>query len=646
MSAGAPRRLLGLLLALACALAGAWLAVNHPLAPGLALAACTVWLLVALRWPHAWLLVVPAAVPVLALAPWTGWIAAQEFDLLVLAALAAGHLRLALWPVAQPAWPRPMAWLVAVLWVWLLLGLALGWADAQAARAVPPEAYTGWANTLRVGKGMAFVLLALPLLRAALAAAPGPAQRLLHAGMVAALVGLVGAVLWERAAFPGLFNLADDYRTTGLFWDMHVGGAAIDAFLALSVPFAVWAVVAARRPWAWAAAALLAQVLAYVCLTTFARGVYGAVLGGLAVAAVLVRRQRAVPQPPPPPWRARANAWLRVALVLEVAGMALVSSFLVGRLGDMDNDFGSRWAHWTRGLAVLQSPADWLGGVGLGRLPARYAALGRTGELPGAAELRHSEPPEAPGRFLRLYGPATRLQLAGRYALTQQVEAVPGVPYRVALDVRAPRTTRLRIQVCERHLLYAADCQYRDLVQRGRAGSTWQRVELELAGPSITGGPRLAPRLVVLSLAVTWPGTAIDIDNLRLSAGTPTELLDNGGFESGLAHWFPVVRAYFLPWHIDNLYLETLIERGAVGLALLAALVAMAWWRLVFGAAREAQAAPYLAAALASGCALGLVSSVMDVPRIAFLFLLLAFWSLHLPAPAAGSTSRAPPTPL
>lgn len=619
--------------ALACGVAGVWLAAHHVLAPALALGLWAVWWLAALRWPQAWLVVVPAALPVLGLAPWTGWGPSDEFDLLVLAALAAGHLRVALWPgpeardaVQARQWHR-LRWLSALLWPMLLLGLALGWADAAAPQSGLPEAYTGWANTLRVGKSWVFALLALPLMRAAWSGAPERAQRLLGTGVVLGLTGLAAAVLWERAAFPGLLNFGDDYRTTGLFWEMHVGGGAIDAFLALAVPFAVWAQVSARRPLTWAGSAILVQVLAYVCLTTFARGVYGAVLGGLAVAGLLAWRQRRGGQDSPPRWRMRANAALRVLLVLEVAAMTLASSFMLGRLSDMDNDFGSRWAHWTRGLQILQSPPDWWAGVGVGRLPARYAALGEDGEFPGAAQVVKES--EAGPSFLRLYGPPTRRQLGTRYALTQQVPAVPNAHYRVAMDLRAQQATHVLILVCERHLLYARNCQYRYVAHRARQPGRWERVELDLRGPPISGGRAWAPRLVSVSLAVSTPGTAIDIDNVRLSAVGPQDLLRNGDFEAGLAHWYPNVRSYFLPWHIDNLYLETLIERGVLGLLALAALVGMALSHLVFGAARSLRSAPYLAASLASGCALGLVSSFMDVPRVAFLFLLLAFWSLH-----------------
>ncbi|HET9977338.1 MAG TPA: hypothetical protein VFQ20_07890, partial [Burkholderiaceae bacterium] len=68
--------------------------MHHPIAPGAALAAVVAWLLIGLRWPRAWLVVVPAALPVASFAPWTGWVGVDEFDVLLLATLAAGYARL------------------------------------------------------------------------------------------------------------------------------------------------------------------------------------------------------------------------------------------------------------------------------------------------------------------------------------------------------------------------------------------------------------------------------------------------------------------------------------------------------------------------------------------------------------------------
>jgi len=133
--------------------------------------------------------------------------------------------------------------------------------------------------------------------------------------------------------------------------------------------------------------------------------------------------------------------------------------------------------------------------------------------------------------------------------------------------------------------------------------------------------------LSMLSLSVVNAGGAADFDNVSLIGAYPAQPLENGDFSGGMAHWFPAAQAYFLPWHIDNLFLELLIERGFVGLLLFAALTAYALWHLVFGRARASALAPYLAASLCGALLVGLVSSLMDVPRVAFLFCFFAFVS-------------------
>jgi O-antigen ligase len=151
-----------------------------------------------------------------------------------------------------------------------------------------------------------------------------------------------------------------------------------------------------------------------------------------------------------------------------------------------------------------------------------------------------------------------------------------------------------------------------------------------LQGSSFKGGPWFAPRMGMFSVAVLDAGGHADFRSIRLQRSDRQEPLANSDFAQNLAHWFPAARFYFLPWHIDNLYLELLIERGLLGLLLGGALVATALWQLVLGSARRQPLAPYLAASLSGVLLVGLVSSVMDVPRVAFLLFLLVFCALQL----------------
>jgi hypothetical protein len=687
-----------------CLVAGLLLAVRHPVAPAPAVALFCVWCLVALRWPGLWLAVVPAALPLLNFSPWTGWIAFEEFDLLLLGTLAAVWLRQAGARRSAPApLARPLAWLAGAVLALGAFGLARGVAAAGGWAGLADGGlfggYTDAVNAWRVFKGPACAALLLPALqRECAVAGPLRAGRRLAAGMLAGLCVVLAAAVWERAAFPGLLDVDSSYRTVALFWEMHVGGAAIDAYLAMAMPFVLWALARAGTRRAWLGACALALAAGYVCLTTFARGVYlsvalpallaaglaaaahvrragmpglrriavavpagaagalavgaavqhhglaGAALSLAAVAAALCGLRRAG-RPLGRRWE--AGALLGCALVAEVVAFAGSGSFLQSRMAASQADLGSRIDHWRRGAQLLRTPQDWALGLGLGRLPARYEAAYPLAEFPGAAHAARS----ADGRPLaRLSGPRHDSRRGRFFGLTQRVDAAgPGL-LRVTADVAADRPALLQFRVCERHLLYTRACRRADLLVVPQAGA-WQQVSAVLQGPMLGDAPwwRAPPRLAMFSVASPLAGTEVGIARLRLvreSDGASEDLLANADFAAGLARWLPAAQGYFLPWHIDNLSLELLIERGLAGASLfygplLAALAALVAWR---GGWRASEVlgplAPVLAASLAGGALIGAVSSVMDVPRDAFLLHLLMFFALAALASRPGPADR------
>ena len=85
----------------------------------------------------------------------------------------------------------------------------------------------------------------------------------------------------------------------------------------------------------------------------------------------------------------------------------------------------------------------------------------------------------------------------------------------------------------------------------------------------------------MLAISVLDSGRSVDFYNVSLTADDGRELLTNGDFSSGMAHWFPAAQYYFLPWHIDNLYLEILIERGVTGALVFAVLILWTSMRLL-----------------------------------------------------------------
>lgn len=577
--------------------------------------------------PGAWLLVVPACLPFMNFSIWTGWIVFEELDIVLLAVLAGGYGRWAFFrdgasPTANPHWG-----LVHALWCALAVtgavALSRGVTDAGGWSFDWFAGYGHALNSVRVLKSLGFALLLWPLLIQQLREDSALAQHRFAWGMVIGLACVSLAVLWERAGSVGLWNFSSNYRTVALFWEMHVGGAAIDAYLAMAVPFAVWALMTARRPTLWAAAAALILLVGYACLTTFSRGVYLAVLCALVLLAYLVHRRAHRPKPTGARWRFIGGVALLILLGMEVLAVLGAGSFMQERIAKSGQDMGSRIKHWQHGVALLHSTPDWWLGRGLGRLPANYSASVQGENFSGDASLR-AEDVDVGGfnRFVTLRAPPNLNNLPGVYALTQRVELLRDSEKLFRMDVRVQAPVELTVQLCQRHLLYDRDCQWAAVRVEPRAGD-WQSLNVPLQGPALVSDPRIPSRLLTFAISVDTPGGEVDIDNLQLTGAMGQEMLGNGGFSHQLKQWLPTAQYYFVPWHIDNLYLEVLIERGWLGGLALGTLIAWAMACTVWTLTSAYPTSPYLAAGLLGALVVGLVSSFFDVPRVALVFYLL-----------------------
>lgn len=782
-------------MALACAAGGLALAWHHPLSGPIAVAAWLVLATASALWPRAWLVALPALLPAIALMPWTGWLTFEEFDLAVLAFAAGAHARLALRraAVARAATGATglKGFVLIGYGVALLFSVHQGFADAGGFVWGWWQGYHEPMNVVRVAKSLFLALLMLPLWRAALREAPERAAQSLADGLAAGLGVVALLALWERWAYPGLADFAADYRTTALFWEMHVGGAAFDGFLALTMPFAVLQLRRHASPLRWGLAAAIAMLGAYACLTTFSRGVYVAVPVGLAVTMVLASLQtRRGPEraraaggwwagilawvafalaaawvfpssgyrgllallgavclllPMAAGWRrlpargwaaglalgiaaslvlgmlawlpkgpyvaytliwfataalvlwarwrppatgalgtgattvaafvavlvamtqvaghwgdaAGTAAMLPVALLLAalavwsargtrprwpeswhwqggllatmaaagvLVGVLFGGAYMKDRFATGSQDLEGRERHWSRALSLLRDPADWAFGKGPGRYPPNQFLSGAAEDLTGDYRLR-----DEAGRHHLALSAGRHIQGWGEmFRISQRVAAFTG-PVTVSAAVRTETAVGLHFEACEKHLLYNGTCMGAEMDLPAQPGQ-WQPVQLPLPGPGLSHGDFFAPRFLVFSVAVNSSGRSVEFDHLRAVDANGRDLLVNGDFEQGMRRWFFSSDKYHLPWHMKNLPLHVLFEQGVVGLALLAALLVGALWRVTAGHARDHPLAPGLAGALAGFLAVGLFDSLLDVPRVAFLFYLLLGVALMLPA--------------
>lgn len=623
-----------------------WLGLRHPLSPGAVLAGIWIGAVVAAASSRAWLFWLPALFPLLNFFPWTGWWLFDESDLLVLAIIAGGYTRWAWLGATQtePLW----AWWMRAVWVGLAVCVAQavwrGWADAP---PLPP--HTGWRdalwqglfadhlsawNSVRVAKSFVWALCLMPLISRAVALDRRAAGLAFVRGMLAGLVLVGSLVLWERQAQVGVLDFVSGYRTSAAFWEMHVGGGAIDAYLALAAPLALWAVWMAPTT---ARAALALGVLwlaTYTVLTTYSRGVMGAFV--IAVLGwALATRFLHLPHDGLGPGRRRVVTAALLALLVQGAVVMGAGAFLGGRLEATSKDLLGRWGHWQRGVGLLLSPISPLagpwGGLGMGRFTAQYRGLGVETELPGRAVWQRDG---AGQDSLALSGPDSRPELALQFGLLQRLQLERPEGYVARLRLAGRPGDEVLVSVCQRHLLHTLMCQWQSVAvaEDDPRGERWQSTVLR--GPPFpvdeqpAGASARWPAALVLH--ATDAQQATHVLGVELWDGRGVQLLRNTRFTEGLSHWMPAAEAYYQPWHIDNLYLDLWLELGAVGWLLMAGLVAAA----LLAVARGLRAGDTLAwaygVALLGFLAVGALISVSEVPRVMLLALLAVVMPLIL----------------
>ena len=624
-----PRGAASTAMLLGMALLPAWLYLaSGPAAAAVSavlLAACgaAVW-----RRPLTAALIVPALLPALDLAPWTGRFFVDEFDLLLLVCLAVGYLRSR--PVGADA--------ASGSWRLVFALLALSFAVSAATGAMPwpwPDlnsfaSYNSPYNALRIAKGVVWAGLFVGLLRR-LDPSGHDTGRAMASGMALGLAFVVVFVVWERLVFVGVFDFADEYRVTGPFSAMHRGGAFVECYIAVAMPFVALRVIDARGWFFRAAGAVLLVATSYAMMVTFSRGGYAAFCAALIVFfALALTRGSASP---------RFGALL-VAVMLAVASTVLLGPFAQQRLARWGQDLASRQDHWRDALEMRDSGL-WTAafGMGVGRFPETH--FWRSREALHAASYRLES--DAGKRYLRLGGGGGRLYI-------EQIvngELTPSLVLKLRLRANQ-RAAPFELSLCEKWLLTSRNCVAATVRSGGTAGA-WASVEARLNAAALMQIGTSLPRPMKLSLYTPSNGTVIDIADIRLLTAQGRDLLSNGNFSGdlsgGLDHWFFSTDAD-PPWHIHSLPVAVLFDQGWFGVVAWASLFALALRR----GARQAwhgdrQAAAALAA-LVAFLVVGLLNTLIDDPRFLFLLLLVAWLGCQARRPCVGSGAGAKPAGL
>lgn len=583
---------------------------SQPVLLCLFLAACA-----AIIWNRPVLLVaiLPAALPVFDLAPWSGRFYLDEFDLLIVLGLAVGYARVPPTPrssasrTKHPADPL-FAMACTLLALGILIGVVRGLLPWQTPDANSFTNYYSPFNALRIAKGALWAFLLFGVLRR-LVASGTDVRRPLALGMVAGLALTVAVIVWERATFGNLLDFTSDYRVTGPFSSMHMGGAYIECFLVIATPFLLLLILQTISRANRLLGALLLLACTYALMVTFSRNGYAAFGVALSIFVLFSvfrtgqRQRRGVP------------VAVLTGAMLVVAIPILLGQFAQDRIATVGKDYAVRQAHWEDALN-MRTPglATSLFGMGLGRYPESHYLLSSESAHAGTYQLKK----EAGKTFLRLG--------AGDPIYVEQIVSIePRQNYVLKLDVRSSRPGgNLTFSLCEKWMLTSFKCVRRTLATGDTEGG-WNSVEVPLTSGSLGDNPWYFSKPVKFALHNPADNSHVDIANLHLQDLHGENLLLNGDFSDELDHWFFSADSH-LQWHAKSLPVAVLFDIGWFGLIALGVFALLVIQR---AAGRAWRGDLYATAALASFSGflvVGLFDTLIDAPRFLFLLLLLGWF--------------------
>lgn len=597
-----------------------WHVYDYPLSRAALLGGLTCYAIALLRWPYAWLVVLPAALPILDFAAYSGRFFWTEFDALATVTLLVACRRSGTSTDAVAAGFVPGG-LALILVLSIGIGLFRGLVPLEALDANAFSNYFSHYNALRVGKGAAWAVLFVWLCRRE-AIPTRVRDKLVVGGLVLGVACTVLVVLWERFAFSGLLDFADEYRVTGPFWEMNTGGAAIEGYLIAVLPFVVYLFVSARSPTLRVGSVAIFGAVVYSVLVTLSRNGIAALAASLLVQTVGLAVHFG---------RGRGKRFIGLIASVGIFGVAgglafpvLNGAALHARMANVSRDYDARVNHWSEALRIREP--GWtaeLFGMGLGRFPEAFYWAGG-----GNRSSTYRFVDANGGRFLRLGG--------GEPLYFEQVVAVePETRYELVVFARSSIANgRLAIPICEKWLLTSRNCRWNDLVL-ARSSDTFERYAIAIDSGALAGGSQGARRPVRLSIYNPVSNAVADVANVQLISPDGTDLVYNGTFARGIDGWYFSTDDH-LPWHIKNLAVQVLFDQGWFGILAWGAMLLAAMSRVVSGTARGELLSVAVLASIVGFIVIGIFDSLIDGPRMLLLFGLL-LWLAFGPDAYRGS---------
>jgi hypothetical protein len=592
-------------------------AIDFPVYGNTIFAGLLIYAVLLWRYSHAWMVVLPAVLPVLDLTPWSGRILLTEFDFLVLVTIAVAfwHGRFSFIFLKEN---RLFGWLLMAISISFAMSLLIGILRVEEGMESSYYLFHDSINGLRVSKGFWGALLFLPMLD--YEKRSGKAiGRFFSLGMIVGLLMCSAVIAWERLMFPGLFNFSSDYRVSGMFSGMLLGGALLDGYLILALPFFISCFYFFRSRFFVVIGVLIFAGGIFSVLMTISRSTYLAlavsmlvlIVGGRNLSNHFTRRTRSLV----------VLSLVAIAIILPVMG----GEFVRSRFSTISEDFKHRIDHWSEAVEIMDGPLAWLIGEGKGTFPAYYRQRTIDGQM--MASFKHINDGE--NSFLRLSPSDAR----GDLFIRQKIPVNKAGEYRVTVRLRshANQRQKLLIEFCERNILpLGHECGWKAFAVPASKKGQWIEISKRISGSGYSRGLSVF-RPLEISLMNRGLKGELDISKIEIYSPSRRQIVRNSEFREGFDGWV-FSSGNHLAWHVKNLWVSAFFEGGIIELLLISLYL---FW-LLSRCYKRSQSGEHfstiLLAALTGVMVVGFFGSFFDDPRVGWLFFMLSWFVVIPPA--------------
>jgi len=353
----------------------------------------------------------------------------------------------------------------------------------------------------------------------------------------------------------------------------------------------------------------------YVSLVTFSRGVYiGFIIEFFVLFILLYFHYQ-----PKFLSKITLQIFVFIAILFVITLYVFNGGFINKRIANISKDYDRRVFHWKDAISMMNNDFTTnLFGMGVGSYPRTYYLLNSENVTPASYLIVQEEK-----RFFLRLSDGDSLYL-GQYLTIKSHEK-----YVLKYDQRTDGNAQLSIPICERSLLYSFECNWL-ISSKEQADHKWQHVEIEFDMGKVgeVQGVFKPNRPVQLALNYGIGKGYLDVDNVELIDNTGRNIVSNGTFDHGLDRWFFSTNNHW-PWHIENLWVYTFFNQGALGLMLFCCLVIVAFVNLKSRIIKADYLAYVLTSSLSGFFVVSIVASPFDAPRLTVLFFIILFLSLE-----------------